>query len=66
MIRKVLALLRTFVLLLPLSLCIVSCEEFNLEDIFGNIIKPGGGEEKEFRYSFEENFEAKALEWRKL
>lgn len=38
--RRVFALLRTFVLLFPLSLCIVSCE--------GNIIKPGGEDTKEF------------------
>lgn len=47
--RKVLALVRTFVFLLPLSLCIVSCEEFNLENIFGDIIEPGGeGESEEY------------------
>ena len=55
--RNLLAILRTLVFVLPLSLCFVSCEGFDLEEIFGNIIKPGGDEEEEkFRYFFEENF----------
>lgn len=55
--KNLLAILRTLVFVLPLSMCFVSCEGFDLEEIFGNIIKPGGGEEEEkFRYFFEENF----------
>ncbi|MBQ7967382.1 MAG: hypothetical protein IJ290_05640 [Bacteroidaceae bacterium] len=45
--RAFLAVLRTLAFVLPLSLCIVSCEEFDLEEIFGNIIKPSGGDEAE-------------------
>lgn len=49
-------LLGVLLFVLPLSMCFVSCEGFDLEEIFGNIIKPSGGEEKEYQYFFEENF----------
>ena len=54
--KNLLGILRTLMFVLPLSLCFTSCEEFNLEEMFGNIIKPSGGEEKEYQYFFEENF----------
>lgn len=54
--RHILVLLRTLLLLLPLSWGLVSCEEFDLENIFGNVIKPEGGKEGDYQYSFEENF----------
>ena len=48
--KTLLAILRTLVFVLPLSLCFVSCEGFDLEGILGNIIKPGGGDETEEEY----------------
>ena len=54
--KNLLAILRTLVFVLPLSLCFVSCEGFDLDEILGNIIKPGDEEEKEYQYFFEENF----------
>ena len=38
--KNLLAILRTLVFVLPLSLCFVSCEGFDLDEILGNIIKP--------------------------
>ncbi len=38
--KNLLAILRTLVFVLPLSMCFVSCEGFDLEEFFGNIIKP--------------------------
>ena len=40
------AVFRTLLFLLPSSLCFTSCEEFNLEEMFGNIIKQDGGEKE--------------------
>lgn len=51
--KTLLAILRTLVFVLPLSLCFVSCEGFDLEGILGNIIKPGGGDETEEEYDEE-------------
>lgn len=45
--KNLLTILRTLVFVLPLSLCFVSCDGFDLEEIFGNIIKPGGDEEED-------------------
>ncbi len=38
--KNLLAILRTLVFVLPLSMCFVSCEGFDLDEILGNIIKP--------------------------
>ena len=38
--KNLLTILRTLVFVLPLSMCFVSCEGFDLEEFFGNIIKP--------------------------
>lgn len=54
--KSVFALLRTFVFLLPLALCSVSCEGFDSENILGNVIKPEGDEGKRYKYFFEENY----------
>lgn len=48
--KNLLAILRTLVFVLPLSLCFISCEGFDLNDMFGNIIKPVGGDETEEEY----------------
>ena len=42
--KNLLTILRTLVFVLPLSLCFTSCEGFDLEEFFGNIIKPSEDE----------------------
>ena len=45
--KNLLTILRTLVFVVPLSMCFVSCEGFDLEELFGNIIKPGGDEDED-------------------